>query len=402
MRLGGVSMSAQGVDKKGRTGLHDKALRKKDKADRSTEGDFSCSTETQFMIHAQSRAALGEDHFRRERIALGVFLCLLLLGAIALFSYISAGHNLNVAATSIDDIAGDMSGYGVILFEGTVHSDTSSDEDEDDGDIISDVLDAVGLGDEDNSEKEITSDESDAAASSDSIQSSTSDAQDSTDEESNTSESSDSSSSATYSSSSLGVSSSDITIEEVQQEYSDKGASVISLDSNNLQLYSAGRIIMQGGRTYGIFSLTEDDLVNMLSYDLTTTRTVTRVTERASGDSVTNTTTSTRGAYTSVSELFESIDEDDIDSDVIEKIESIVDHFDEVGVDTIIALTPSTVPFCAVEGVDVVVTFKESDRFSVSETIDGTLYVDAPEVGQVGVLMVAPGNVVSTKVVSGD
>lgn len=395
-------MSAQGTNEKSTKSLHDETLCGEGEAELAPDGRFTCSVEVQAMINAQSQAALHEGHSQRERIALGVFFCLLLLGAIALFSYISAGHSLNVAATSIDDMTGDMSGYGVILFEGTVRSDTSFDEDEDDGDIISEVLDAVGLGDEDDSEEETTSNESEEGSSSELSQSETTDIQDSVSTESDSSESSDLSSSATYFSSSLGVSSSDITIEEVQQEYRDKGASVISLDSNNLQLYSAGRIIMQGGRAYGVFSLTEDDLADMLSYDLATTTTATTVTEHSSGDSVTNTTTPTRGAFTSVSELFESIDKDDIDSAVIEKIESIVEHFNEVGVDTVIALTPSTVPFCAVEGVDVVVTFKESDRFSVSETIDGTLYVDAPEVGQVGVLMVAPGNVVSTKVVSGD
>lgn len=401
MRLGGVVMSAQDVNKKRTKSLHDEALRRQGKADCSADGHFSCSTEAQFMIHAQSEAALSEGHSQRERIALGVFLCMLLLGAIVLFSYISAGHNLNVAATNIDDITGDMSGYGVILFEGTVRTDTSSDEDEDDGDIISEVLDAVGLGDEDDSGEEAVSNESDGASSSGSSQSETTETQDSTDAESDSSESSDSFSSATYSSSRLGISSSDITIEEVQQEYLDKGASVISLNSANLQLYSEGRIIIRGERTYGIFSLTEDDLANMPSYDLIAARAAAADTEGDSGDSATGTTTRTRAAFTSVSELFGFIDEDDIDSDVIEKIESIIEYFEGEGVDTVIALTPSTIPFYAVDGVDVVVTFKERDRFSMSETIAGTLYVDAPEVGQVGVLMVAPGNVVSTKVVSG-
>ena len=393
-------MSAQGANEEKTQPLHDEALRRQGKASRSSGEHFTCSTEAQFMIHAQSEAALSGGHSRRERIALGVFFCLLLLGAIALISYISAGHSLNVAATSIDDITGDMSGYGVILFEGTVVADASADEDDYDGGIISEVLDAVGLGDEDDSGEEAVSNESDGASSSGSSQSETTETQDSTDAESDSSESSDSSSAAIYSSSRLDVSSSDITIEEVQQEYLDKGASVISLNSANLQVYSAGCIITKGERTYGIFSLTEDDLSSTSSYNLIAARAASVLAESTSGDSD-SATTRTREPFTSVSGLFAFIEEDDIGSDVIEKIESILEYFEGEGVDTVIALTPSTIPFYAVEGVDVVVTFKESNRFSMSATIDGTLYVDAPEVGQVGVLMVAPGNVVSTKVVSG-
>ena len=46
-------------------------------------------------------------------------------------SYISnAGRGLNVAATSIDDVAGDMSGYDVVLFDGTVRKKDSSQVDD--------------------------------------------------------------------------------------------------------------------------------------------------------------------------------------------------------------------------------------------------------------------------------
>ncbi len=310
-------------------------------AEGAEQGGFVCSAEAQKMTTIHSAPA-HEGHSRRERIALGIFACLIILGVVALSTYIGAGHGLNVAATSIDDITGDMAGYGVILFEGTVNPQTSSYEEEDDGLLFGSTT------------------------------------------------------------SSLGASTSEITLEEVRQEYREKGASVISLDSSNLQGYASGRVIVQDGRTYGIFSLTEEELANTPSYDLTTTRTISTITESATGDAVTSTTSRTRGIFSSVSELFEVVDAQDVDPAVITKVDAIVDHFEAVEVDIIIALTPSVVPFCAVEGVDVVVTFKESDRFSVSETIDGTLYMDAPEVGAVGVLMVAPGNVVSTKVMTGD
>ena len=39
------------------------------------------------------------------------------------------------------------------------------------------------------------------------------------------------------------------------------------------------------------------------------------------------------------------------------------------------------------------------DRFVMGETIDGTFYVDAPEAGKVGTILISPSNVVSAKVI---
>lgn len=352
----------------------------------------ACSAEAARMITACSDGMRERRHSKRERIALGVFSLLLFVGAIALFSYINAGHGLNVAATSIDDMAGDMSGYGVILFEGTVDPQGSDDSEEEGG--VQGLLSGI-FGQED-AESEVSDKSSSSSAD---LYAGTSGR--SSDGAVDSSASAKSAGSG-IGSSRLGPSVSSVTVEEAERVYREKGASTIVVDPSDLDAYSSGRIIMQGGRTYGIFSLTSDDLSDLPYRNATTTRTTTTTTKDAAGSLTTNTTTRVRSAYGSVSEIFESVDPEDISPDLVERIESMLEHFKECGVDTVIALTSDPTPFCAIEGVDVVVTFKQDDRFSMSETIDGTMYFDAPEVGQVGVLMVAPGNVVSAKVMKGE
>ena len=75
-------------------------------------GPFSCSEEAARLIEACASAESREaPQRRRERIALAVFAVLVLAGFVMLTSYISnAGRGLNVAATGVDDGAGDLAG----------------------------------------------------------------------------------------------------------------------------------------------------------------------------------------------------------------------------------------------------------------------------------------------------
>lgn len=365
----------------------------------------ACSAEAARMITARSEKHDG-CHSKRERIALGVFACLLFAGAVALFSYINAGHGLNVAATTIDDATGDMSGYGVILFEGTVRPNAADETDDEDQGGVQGILSGIfGSDDEEDSASGLGSSGSSGASSGASSQ----DGADSIDGESADSASRElgNGSGATASSSttgsskrSVGAQRDTVTLEDAEEAYQEKGASIISIDSTDLGRYASGRIIMQGGRTYGIFSLTEEDLASLSKKGRATTRITTTTTKDTAGSLSTSTTTRVRNAYGSVAEMFEDVDEDDVSPATLKRIEGILQHFEDCGVDTVVALTSDPTPFKYVEGVDVVVTFKQSGRFSMAETIDGTMYFDAPEVGQVGVLMVAPGNVVSAKVMS--
>ena len=50
-------------------------------------------------------------------------------------------------------------------------------------------------------------------------------------------------------------------------------------------------------------------------------------------------------------------------------------------------------------GIDIVISTQDEDLFVMGETIDGTFYVDAPEAGKVGTILISPSNVVSAKVI---
>lgn len=339
------------------------------------EGDepsFSCSAEAARLLDARSVAAsrAAKQH-KRERIALAVFAVLVVAGFVLLTSYISnAGRGLNVAATSIDDVAGDMSGYDVVLFDGTVRKKDSSQVDDK-------AADAQGR-----DVKPILIPSSSAKISS---------AEDAESASSQTQYAAD------------GVSDGEMTMEEARAIYEGKKASVIEIDSDSLREFVSGRIIMKDGHTYGFFSIPADMTGGFSMPTTTTTKTTKTTVTTPSGEPGSvdeKTTTRVKSAYGSVSELFAAVDPAAIDPALVKHIEDVLGRFEAAHVDTVVAFTSDPTPFSVISGVDAVITFKSDDRFSMSEVIDGTLYFDAPEEGSVGVLMIAPGNVASTKVLT--
>lgn len=77
----------------------------------------------------------GIENRSRERVALVMFVVLVLLGGIILIGYFSTGKDWSVAATLLDDSVGSLDDYAVIAFEGTtepvaVSSDVVSAPDE--------------------------------------------------------------------------------------------------------------------------------------------------------------------------------------------------------------------------------------------------------------------------------
>lgn len=334
---------------------------------------FSCSEEAARLIEARSAGkAAAKNQHRRDRVALAVFAALVFIGFVILTSYISnAGRGLNVAATNIDDIAGDMSGYDVLLFEGTVRGEEPSSR--------SDFETASPFG-----------------ASSDRAGSSAFDVAGEENLEADTgapfAAKRDSADRADSEAASMSV-------DEARAIYEGKKASVIEVASDSLRDYVSGRIVMKDGHSYGLFSLPPDMVSECAMLQTTTTKTTT-TTVGPSGMVNEKTTTRVKSAYSSVSELFAAIDPETVDQGLVDHIQDILDRFEAAKVDTVVAFTCDPTPFSVVEGVDAVITFKTRDRFSMSEVIGGTLYFDAPEMGSVGVLMVAPGNVASTKVLT--
>ncbi|MCH4184103.1 MAG: hypothetical protein LKF61_01305 [Eggerthellaceae bacterium] len=64
----------------------------------------------------------------REKIALVVFLVLVVLTLLGGVVYLNVGHNWNVTASSIDDAAGSLEGYTAILYDGVSISKTPLDD----------------------------------------------------------------------------------------------------------------------------------------------------------------------------------------------------------------------------------------------------------------------------------
>ncbi len=77
----------------------------------------------------------------REKIALIVFVGLAVLALIVLIGYFSTGRSWTVAASVVDDIAGEMDSYTAIVYKGTVNSESNSEdqfEDELNGGLFND------------------------------------------------------------------------------------------------------------------------------------------------------------------------------------------------------------------------------------------------------------------------
>lgn len=389
--------------------ISQKAREKANSGELSLE-EMICSLEAAHLVDAKSNTKDTVRHGVREGIALAVFGFLVAAGFIALTTYISAGHNLNYASTGIDDIAGNMSGYGVILYEGTVESSTSAESS-----LASD--NALGSNESARIGESAKSDEGakegrvererrigravcqrlrengfgprfrnrggrsgfgegfgiDGA-------------------------------SASTSGSASDTANDPMTMDEAKEIYEAKKATVLGLDVSDLEQYQFGRIIMKGGHTYGIVSITDDELAAL---DLPKAATTTKTTITTSRESRTSSVgssakVSTKSAYANVAELLADVDADSIDEELVARVGDVIDHFRNAGVDIVIVLTHDVRPMAAIDGADVVITVRTDERFSQSQMISHTLYVDTPEVGSVGALLVAPGNVVSSRVLTGE
>ena len=62
----------------------------------------------------------------REKIALLVFVALVAVSFVGLSGYLALGHSWNVAASTIDDATGDLEGYTVIVYPGTVDAELAA------------------------------------------------------------------------------------------------------------------------------------------------------------------------------------------------------------------------------------------------------------------------------------
>ncbi len=153
----------------------------------------------------------------REKIALVVFLALVVFGLGGVIWYMLAGHSWNVTASNIDESVGSMDGYTIILYDGNKTAEETS---------------------------------SSSSSSSSAIASSSSEAASST----SASNSSDANSNA-KNSTKTEKDKQPITLSDAAKSYEEKGASVLELDVADASLYKEGTIVKRGNRRIGIISI---------------------------------------------------------------------------------------------------------------------------------------------------
>ena len=248
----------------------------------------------------------------REKIALFVFLVLIVLSLCGLGWYLVAGHSWNVAASNLDDTFGSMDGYTAIVYPGTAVEPVAG----------------KGAGDA-AAGKEADAGSPDAPGSS------------------GGKDATGTAGTASVPGTDAGESLLDskkktLSAQEAKEGYEEKGATVFSLDTVDLDAYREGVILKKGGHRFGVFGIAEPTSTIVL--------------------------------------------------------EKQIAYFKRHKVDFIVLVTPDKEYAEDVSGIDIVVSTQDEDLFVMGETIDGTFYVDAPAVGSVGAILISPSNVVSAKV----
>lgn len=320
----------------------------------------------------------------REKIALIVFLVLAIAAGGVLFGYIFAGHSWNIAASNLDDTFGNMDGYTVIAYEGTLDEEESSLSDDssekaskdgaaapdsstaekakgaagafssaDDKLSVSDSLKQSATSSAANAEGSDAATAVGAASTAGSSGSSASAATDAAD-----AKSADSTATPAAGASDAKAQDAlpaplaghkkekaDVSLSDVETTYKDKGASILLLDTANPGTYSEGTIVKRGGKRYGIFSL-EAETSRIL-------------------------------------------------------IDEKVKYFADQDVDSVIAIVPDASILRGTEGIDIVVSTNDPDASKMGETKNGVFFVAAPTKGSVGAILISPSNVVSAKTISG-
>lgn len=252
----------------------------------------------------------------REKAALGFFVFLTLAGLGVLIAYIvTVGHSLNVAASNIDDATGNLDEYTAILYKGTVseHRETVVADTEVDMMLSANTLSSRSLN-------------------SRSIQPGIEDQ--STDEVSAT----DAATNASEGKTDLQP----VSLFGLQRSYIEKGAQVISVDTEQLTAYNTSTIVRAGAHTFGIFSI--DQITAQHSY-----------------------------------------------------LEKRVADYESKNVDIIICLVSDVSLLESYEGVDIVISAQDEGFDSYGVLVDGVFYNDAALQGQVGTILVSPSRTITAR-----
>lgn len=269
---------------------------------------------------------------KREKIALVVFGLLVVLSLCGFGWYIVAGHSWNIAASTIDDTVGEMNGYTVIVYEGTLTPEQSDSESQEPADQALPSSDGV-------------SPESDGSATPESNAAGDLDAATDADAVA------EADNPAPSLLPSIGLSffessgeKAPVDLAALEADYREKEASTLTLDTTNLARYEEGTILKCGAKRIGVMSATPG-----------------------------------------VTQL-----------DVAQCMQS----FENADVDFTVVITPDRWKVQRITGIDIVICTENEDLLASGQTVNNTFFVDAPEIGSAGVILISPSNVVSAKEVS--
>ena len=256
---------------------------------------------------------------KREKIALIGFVTLLVVGLVAICTYLFVGHSWNFLATTVDDISGSMNGYAVITFQGTVPPNTTSQK-----------------------EVDIDKTASDASKDVDSM-ATTSHNESILGKEQSSEEQSKVDKIASFAQSLVTKDDAEPpTPDSVAETYEKAGATVITLDSLDLDEYKNGVIRVKNNWKIGLLTVTADE--------------------------------------TQVA--------------VQRKVNGL-----NAGADFVVVLTDHLTNISAVKGIDAVINASDGTLKYTGKLKSNAFVMDAPEEGQVGVMIVSPVYMVSTKVI---
>ncbi len=331
----------------------------------------------------------------REKIALLVFLGLIILSMLGFGWYLLAGHSWNVAASNIDDTFGSMEGYTAIVYPGTQVPQTAevdlsgigSKAENAESNKAADAKKTSGSGSSaDNTSKDASGsaaqeptggkNANESAANSGSNAENASDntgfpgsviaslfglsgkteaeATDNKAEATDSKNATDGKDAASLEEDGSASVSSEtpagslakkktLSLEDAKKSYETKNATVFSLDTTDLGAYSEGVILKKGNHRFGVFSI-EEPLSQII-------------------------------------------------------MEKRIAYFKQHEVDFIVVIAKDKSYVKYAEGIDIVICTNDEELFVMGETQGGTFYVDTPEVGRIGAILISPSNVVSAKVI---
>ena len=175
----------------------------------------------------------------REKIALFIFFCLILIGLGGTIAYLNVGHSWNVAASNIDDATGDMAGYTAILYEGTEPKLIDVDKKKEKASNGSATTAASPAA----STAPLAAAESTSAAAGGASEASTANSDEVPLFNSNAANNKKEEEKMP------------VVMGDVEKSYQDKKAAVFVLDVVNPSLYAEGMILRQGNHRFGVFSV---------------------------------------------------------------------------------------------------------------------------------------------------